>query len=33
MKRSETKKDAQKGKDRMLVGKYWNDPMCGPIRP
>ncbi len=33
MKRTETKKDAKKGKEKMLTGKYWVDPMCGPIRP
>lgn len=33
MKRTETKKEVKKGKDRMLAGRYWNDPMCGPIRP
>jgi len=33
MKSRETKKDAKKGKEKMLTGKYWYDPMCGPIRP
>jgi hypothetical protein len=33
MKSKETKKDAKKGKEKMLTGKYWYDPMCGPIRP
>jgi len=33
MKSKETKKDAKKGKEKMLSGKYWYDPMCGPIRP
>lgn len=33
MKRKETKQNANKGKEKMLTGKYWNDPMCGPIRP
>jgi hypothetical protein len=33
MKRKETKQDAKKGTEKMLTGKYWNDPMCGPTRP
>ncbi|OPY05072.1 MAG: hypothetical protein A4E67_02108 [Syntrophaceae bacterium PtaB.Bin038] len=33
MKRTEANKKVKKGEDRMLVGRYWNDPMCGPIRP
>ncbi len=33
MKRTEPKKDEKKGKEKMLNGKYWNDPMCGPLRP
>ena len=34
MKYKETKKDAKKGgKEKMLSGKYWYDPMCGPVRP
>jgi hypothetical protein len=33
MKSKETKKDAKKGKEKMLSGKFWYDPMCGPIRP
>jgi len=33
MKRKAPKQDAKKGKEKMLAGKYWVDPMCGPIRP
>jgi hypothetical protein len=32
-KKEEEKKNIQKGKEKMLTGKYWYDPMCGPIRP
>lgn len=33
MKKKEQKKDVKKAKEEMLTGKYWVDPMCGPIRP
>jgi hypothetical protein len=33
VKTREEKRDARKGKEKMLTGKYWYDPMCGPIRP
>jgi hypothetical protein len=33
MRKKEEKKNDKKGKDKMLAGKYWYDPMCGPIRP
>jgi hypothetical protein len=32
-KKEEEKKDVRKGKEKILTGKYWHDPMCGPIRP
>jgi hypothetical protein len=31
MRKKETK-DAKTGKEKILSGKYWNDPMCGPVR-
>jgi hypothetical protein len=27
------KKNAEKGKEKALNGRYGYDPMCGPIRP
>jgi hypothetical protein len=33
MRKKETKKAAKKGQEKMLNGKFWVDPMCGPIRP
>ena len=33
MKKKEETKDPKKGKEKMLTGKYWYDPMCGPLRP
>jgi hypothetical protein len=33
MKKKEEKKDVKRGKENALNGKYWYDPMCGPIRP
>ena len=33
MKRKETKKGIRTGKEKILDGKNWIDPMCGPIRP
>ena len=33
MRKQETKKDVKKGQEKMLNGKYWVDPMCGPVRP
>ena len=30
MRKKETKKDVKTGKEKMLIGKYWYDPMCGP---
>jgi len=33
MRKKETKKEVKKGQEKMLSGKYWVDPMCGPIRP
>jgi hypothetical protein len=27
------KKDIKRGKEKALDGKFWYDPMCGPIRP
>jgi hypothetical protein len=32
MRKKVTKKDAKTGKEKILSGKYWNDPMCGPVR-
>jgi hypothetical protein len=32
MKAKETKKEVKKGKEKILNGKYWTDPMCGPVR-
>jgi hypothetical protein len=32
MRKKEPKKDAKTGKDKILSGKYWYDPMCGPVR-
>ncbi len=32
MRKNVTKKDAKTGKEKILSGKYWNDPMCGPVR-
>ena len=33
MKKKVTKKDVKLGKEKILNGKNWIDPMCGPIRP
>ena len=33
MKKKAETKDLKKSKEKMLTGKYWYDPMCGPIRP
>ena len=33
MKKKDEKRDVKKGKETLLGGKYWYDPMCGPIRP
>jgi hypothetical protein len=33
MRKKETKKEAKKGREKMLDAKCWVDPMCGPIRP
>lgn len=33
MKKKAETKDLKKGREKMLGGKYWYDPMCGPIRP
>jgi hypothetical protein len=33
MKKKAEKKDDKKGKERMLIGKYWYDPRFGPIWP
>jgi hypothetical protein len=33
MKKKAEKKGDKKGKEKMLTGKYWYDPMCGPIWP
>jgi hypothetical protein len=32
MRKKVTKKDAKTDKEKILSGKYWNDPMCGPVR-
>jgi hypothetical protein len=33
MKKKTEKTDGKKGKEKILTGKYWYDPTCGPIRP
>ena len=33
MRKERREKGHKKGKEKMLTGKYWYDPMCGPIRP
>ena len=33
MKKKVAKKDVKAGKEKIFDKKYWNDPMCGPIRP
>lgn len=33
MRKKEVKKEVKKGPEKMLTGKFWVDPMCGPIRP
>jgi hypothetical protein len=33
MKKKVAKKDVKAGKEKILNGKNWIDPMCGPIRP
>ena len=33
MKRKDTKRDVKKSAEKILKGKFWIDPMCGPIRP
>jgi hypothetical protein len=32
MRKKETKKEVKKGQEKLLNGKYWVDPMCGPVR-
>jgi hypothetical protein len=32
MRKKETKKDVKTGKEKILNGKFWVDPMCGPVR-
>jgi hypothetical protein len=32
MKKRVTKKDVKKGQEKIFNGKYWYDPMCGPVR-
>jgi hypothetical protein len=32
MRKKETKKDVRTGKEKILNGKFWVDPMCGPVR-
>jgi hypothetical protein len=33
MKKKVEKKDVKRGREKALNGKYWYDPMCGPVRP
>ena len=33
MTKKETKKETKKGPEKMLTGKFWVDPRCGPVRP
>jgi len=32
MRKKETKKDVKTGKEKILNGKFWVDPMCVPVR-
>jgi hypothetical protein len=32
MRKKETKKDVKTGKEKILNGQFWVDPMCGPVR-
>jgi hypothetical protein len=32
MRKKETKQDVKTGKEKILNGKFWVDPMCGPVR-
>lgn len=33
MRKKELNTEAKKGREKLLNGKYWVDPMCGPVRP